>query len=95
MSGLVESGRIAELILLLVALEAVAFALLGGRLRGLALGELAGTLTAGAALLLALRAALRAEDWTAVAGWLALAGLAHGADLLHRWRRGRADRGAA
>jgi hypothetical protein len=85
-SALVESGRIAELILLLVALEALAFALLGRRVRGLELGGLAGTLAAGAALLLALRAALRAEPWTAVAGWLALAGVAHAADLLRRWR---------
>ena len=95
MSTLVESGRIAELILLLVALEMAAFAILGRRIRGLALRDLAGTLAAGAALLLALRAALRGEPWMAVAGWLALAGTAHAADLLRRWRGGRADRGAA
>ncbi len=87
MSAWVESGRIAELILLLVLLEALAFALLGRRARGLELRQVAGTLAAGAALLLALRAALRDEPWTAVAGWLALAGVAHAADLLRRWRR--------
>ena len=87
MSALVESGRIAELILLLVGLEALAFVVLGRRVPGLGIRELAGTLAAGAALLLALRAALRGEPWTAVAAWLALAGLAHAADLLRRWRR--------
>lgn len=87
MSEWVESGRIAELILLLVLLEALAFALLGRRAHGLELRQVAGTLAAGAALLLALRAALRDEPWTAVAGWLALAGVAHAADLLRRWRR--------
>lgn len=90
MSALVESGRIAELILLLVVIEALAFTLLGQRVRGLGLRELVGTLAAGAALLLALRAALRDEPWTAVASWLALAGVAHAADLLRRWSRGRA-----
>jgi apolipoprotein N-acyltransferase len=45
------------------------------------------TLRAGAALLLALRAAITGAAWPWIAAWLAAAGLAHLADLRTRWSR--------
>jgi len=88
MTELFASGRIVELILVLVALEAAGLVALR-RLRGVG-PPLASTLTnllSGAALLLALRAALVGSGWVWIALWL-LAGLAaHLGDLALRWRR--------
>jgi hypothetical protein len=47
-----------------------------------------GNLVSGAALMLAVRAALLDEPWPIVAAWLLFALLAHVTDLLVRWRRG-------
>jgi len=85
MSALFASGRIIDAILALVALEAVALAAWRWRTgRGLPPAALAANLCAGAALLLALRAALTGAAWSIVAVWL-LAGLAaHAMDLRAR-----------
>jgi hypothetical protein len=81
------SGRIIDGILLLVAVEALVLAWLSRR-SGLPLPGLLATLASGAALMLALRAALTGAGWMSVAFWL-LAGLvAHGADLGLRLRAG-------
>ncbi|MCJ2015008.1 hypothetical protein [Methylobacterium sp. J-076] len=82
MDGLFASGRIVDLILVGVAAEAVLlFVLCRGFGR---FAPFAATLAAGAALMLALRAALTGAPWPVVAGWM-LAGLvAHGADLALR-----------
>jgi len=85
------SGRIVDAILLLVAVEALALAWIGRR-RGLPLPSLLANLASGAALMLALRAALVGAGWIAVAGWM-LAGLvAHLADLNLRFRAATAQR---
>lgn len=55
--------------------------------RGMSPGEFLPNLAAGLALMLALRAGLGGGGWTAVAAGLLVAGLAHVADLKHRWRR--------
>lgn len=84
---LFASGHVADLILLLVVFEAaglLALRRLTGR--GVAARELLPNLAAGATLILALRSALRGEPWTMTALWLLLALIAHGADLLARWR---------
>jgi hypothetical protein len=79
--------RFIDAILALVALEAVA--VLGIRAaRGVGpapLGFLC-TLLAGAFLLLAMRHALAGASTSLVAGCLALAGMAHVADLALRWK---------
>ena len=91
MAALFESGRIVDLILLIILLEAVVF---GGvalvrrgradrpRLRGLLFN-----LAAGACLLMALRSVLTGAEWTAAGAWLAAALVAHIADLTQRLRR--------
>ncbi|MEH3061342.1 MAG: hypothetical protein PGN33_00760 [Methylobacterium radiotolerans] len=88
------SGRIVDGILLLVALEALALAWLARR-GGPPLPSLLANLASGAALMLALRAALVGAGWVAVAGWM-LAGLvAHLADLGLRVRAATAQRRSA
>lgn len=89
MAEIFASGRVVDAILVLMLAEAVALTILRQRYgRGPATAPLLCFLVAGAALMLALRAALTDAAWTSVAGWLLLAFLAHGADLALRWRRG-------
>ncbi|MEL6064275.1 MULTISPECIES: hypothetical protein [unclassified Methylobacterium] len=85
------SGRIIDAILLLVAGEALLLVWIARR-RGLPLPSLLANLASGAALMLALRAALVGAGWVTVAGWM-LAGLvAHLADLNLRFRAATAQR---
>ncbi len=86
MQALFASGHIVDLILVLVAVEAALLGVWHRRTgRGVALGAMAATLCSGAALMLAVRAALVGAWW----GWVAaalLAGLvAHLVDLRGRW----------
>jgi len=75
-------------IVVLIALEGLFIAWLERRGRSpLRLREVLGNLVSGAALMLAVRAALRDEPWTNFAAWLLFALLAHLTDLLVRWRR--------
>jgi hypothetical protein len=86
--GLFDSGRVIELILGLMLLEAVALVLWHQRTgRGIAPLDLCINLCAGALLLLALRAAIVASDPLAAAPFLAAALVAHIADLARRWNR--------
>jgi hypothetical protein len=81
------SGRVADLLLGLMALEAAllgVYRLLAGR--GPSLTELLANLGAGACLLLALRALLTGAGWQAAALWLSGALILHLADLATRWR---------
>ena len=85
---LFASGRVVELILGLMMLEAAV--LIAWRRRtgsGIAPLDLVINLCAGALLLLALRAAIIASDPLAAAPFLAAALVAHVADLARRWRR--------
>jgi hypothetical protein len=86
MQQLVASGRVVDLILVLVAVELVFLGYIRAR-RGTGIGwrALLPNLLAGASLLLALRAAITGADWPWIAVWLAAAGLAHVADLRTRW----------
>lgn len=86
MAALFESGRIVDLILGMMLLEALALGIWRRRTgRGVPLPGLLTNLAAGACLLLALRAALGGDGWEMVAVWLG-AGLAtHVADLRGRW----------
>jgi len=85
LGSLVASGRIVDLILLLVAAE-VAFVALAGDRFGPRAPLLAG-LAAGAGLLLALRAGLSGAPWPWIAGALALGGGAHLTELALRRRK--------
>jgi hypothetical protein len=87
MGELFASGRIVDLILGLMLLEALVLLAYRRRTgRGIAPGNLVVSLLAGALLLLALRLALTGEVWPAIAACLALALVAHLWDLARRWR---------
>lgn len=87
MRELFVSGRLADLVLILVIVEAALIAgywrLTGKGIRAL---DLLPNLFAGFFLVLALRAVLTGQDWTWSCACLALAGLAHVADMARRWR---------
>ncbi|WP_204165182.1 hypothetical protein [Methylobacterium radiodurans] len=84
---LVVSGRIVDMILLLVAAEAALVAL--GFVRFGPRAPLLAGLAAGAGLLLALRTGLAGAPWPWTAGALALAGGAHLTELALRRSRTR------
>lgn len=82
MDGLFASGRIVDLILVGVAVEAMILLVLcrsAGRF-----APFGATIAAGAALMLALRAALTGSPWPVVAGWMLAGLIAHVADLVLR-----------
>jgi hypothetical protein len=87
MAELFASGRLVDLILLVVVLEAAALLWLWlHSRRGVAPFDLLPNLCAGVFLLLALRAALSGLGWMGASGCLAAAGLAHLIDVCRRWR---------
>ncbi|MBS0531927.1 MAG: hypothetical protein JSS22_21420 [Proteobacteria bacterium] len=88
MAELFASGRLIDLILVIVTIEAT-FLLIYWRStgRGVSPGDLLPNLCAGAFLLLALRLSLGGAAWELSCGSLAFAGMAHLVDLNRRWRR--------
>ncbi|UHD18157.1 hypothetical protein [Thiocapsa bogorovii] len=87
MAELFASGRLIDLILGLVLVEAIALGVLH-RLtgKGVAPRDLVGLLLAGAFLLVAVRLALTGAEWFWIGLSLGLALVAHLADLALRWR---------
>jgi hypothetical protein len=87
MAELFASGRVVDLLLLLLALEGLLLIAWHRRSgRGIPPAEVLGFLLAGACLMLALRAALTGAGWQVVGLWLALGGVAQAYDLWRRWR---------
>ncbi|MDE2306138.1 MAG: hypothetical protein KGL34_11290 [Gammaproteobacteria bacterium] len=82
------SGRVIDAILVFMAFEAVLL-IITRKLRG---ADTIAALAPGACLLLALRAALRHEDWTTIAALLLVALFAHLSDLRRRWTKTAAAR---
>ena len=82
------SGRLVDIIIGLTVLEAMILAV-HHRItrRGLALNDYALNLASGLFLMLALRAALAHSNGIWIAASLTAAGLAHGADILLRFRK--------
>jgi len=88
MADLFASGRLVDLILVVVAIEAAALTLYWSRARrGVAPFDLLPNLCAGLFLLLALRVTLAGAGWLMASACLAAAGLAHLTDLRRRWRK--------
>jgi hypothetical protein len=88
MAELFTSGRLIDIILIIVVIEAAAFLWMWRRFkRGIAPVDLLPNLCAGAFLLLALRVTLAGRGWMLACGCLAAAGVAHLTDLHRRWRR--------
>lgn len=80
--ALIAGGGIADLLVGLIVLEALALAWRQpGRLR-----QAWPSLAAGSGLALALRCALTGAPWPWLALCLAAAGAAHAVDVLRRWR---------
>jgi hypothetical protein len=87
MAELFASGRLVDLILTVVALEAVGLLWYWRSTgRGVAAIDLLPNLCAGTFLLLALRVTLGGGGWMMACGCLAVAGVAHLIDLSRRWR---------
>ena len=87
LAELYQSGRVVDLILGFVVLEALFIFLYHRRSgRGLAPAKLLNLLVPGACLLLALRAALAGAAWPLMAFWLLAALVSHLVDLRQRWR---------
>jgi len=87
-SGLFASGRVVDLILLVIAAEAAWLLRRPRRRGGRSVGEAAFALLPGVCLLLALRFALTGEHWSWIAGALAASFPLHLLDLQRR-RDGR------
>jgi hypothetical protein len=88
MAELFASGRLVDLILIIVAIEAACLVIYWRSTgSGVSPGDLLPNLFAGAFLLLALRLSLGGAGWQLCCGSLAAAGLAHLVDLGRRWRR--------
>lgn len=93
LAQLFASGRIIDVILALVALEGAALLLWHRRTgRGPAAIPLLCNLASGAALMLAVRAALTGAAWPAVATCLLLSLVAHASELVLRLRDPRKRR---
>jgi hypothetical protein len=87
MADLFANGRVVDLILVVVVIEAAALILYWRRARrGVAPFDLLPNLCAGAFLLLALRVTLAGDGGLTATGCLAAAGLAHLTDVYRRWR---------
>jgi hypothetical protein len=87
MAELFASGRIIDLILIMVVVEALLVWFYRRRTgRGLTLAAVAPTLTSGAMLMLALRAAIADLSWVWIALPLVLSLVAHLVDLVGRHR---------
>jgi hypothetical protein len=88
MNELFATGRVIDLILLLVVLEGLGLALLRRvTARGPLLRDILPTLISGGLLLVALRAAMADASWRLIAVPLLGALIAHLVDLSRRWRQ--------
>lgn len=87
MADLFASGRLVDLILLIVLIEAVVL-IVTWRVtgKGIAPLDLLPNLIAGVLLLLALRLTLADAGWMAVCFCLAASGIANVVDIMRRWR---------
>jgi hypothetical protein len=89
MADLFASGRIVDLIIGFMALEALALAAYRVFFRGsIPASGILTLLLPGLALLLALRGALVGASWTVIAAWLIASLVAHLIDLRSRIRAG-------
>ena len=87
MDGLFASGRIIDIILVLMVAEGVALGVLYRRSgRGIPLTQVVLNLVAGASLMLVVREALTGASWPTMAATLGIALIAHVLDMAQRWK---------
>jgi len=83
---LFATGRAVDGILALMLIESIALILIGRKSRrAMPAAQVLVSIGAGAALLLALRAALHRSPWQWISLWLIAALVAHLLDLRYRW----------
>ena len=88
MAEIVRSGLIADIIIALMLIEAMALHVYNRMTgSGISLSLMIGNVFAGICLLLALRAALTGLDWWWIAFWLAASLAGHLMDLRTRWHQ--------
>jgi hypothetical protein len=86
MSAWFANGRVIDAILALMVLEGFVLWIIRTRYgRGLPLRAIATLLASGAALMLALRAALTGAPWETVSAFLVVGLIAHLVDVASRW----------
>ena len=84
---LVMSGRVVDLVLVVMALESIVLWIYHKRTgKGLSPAQITVMMLAGVFLLLAMRAALTGGDWTLIAMCLTASFAVHLTDLATRWR---------
>ncbi|HEY0328178.1 MAG TPA: hypothetical protein VGC77_03690 [Rhodopseudomonas sp.] len=89
MADLFANGHFVDLVLIVVALEAVVLIGLWRLMRrGVPPGDFLPNLISGALMLLALRLTLAGYGWQIATACLSLAGVAHLYDIVRRWRNG-------
>lgn len=86
MQDLFTSGRIADVVLAIIAMEAIVLLTVAKRRGGVSLVGLIGNLLAGASLVVALKLALTGGHWALIAAALSASLVGHAADLWGRWR---------
>ena len=87
MNDAFASGHIIDAIIALMLLEAVLLGLVHNRTgRGIPLGGALSFLASGAALMLALRAALTGANWQHISAFMLIGLVAHLVDLWTRWK---------
>lgn len=82
-----SSGRVVDLVLLVMVLEVIVLGVLHRRTgRGIAATDLLAGMASGVCMMLALRAALTGMSWTWIGAALAASLVGHLLDLSRRWR---------
>lgn len=87
MASLFDSGMIADIVIAVMAAEAILLAAMRSRTGHIRISDIAGMLAAGVFLVLALRAALTGAGWPWIAVFLTAAFAAHVLDLRRQLRR--------
>ncbi len=88
LQGLVESGRIVDIMLAVIAVEVVV--LVGYRLvkqRGLSIASIVLNVGAGGSLMVALKLLYDGAAWQLIAAALVASAVFHTGDLAYRWRQ--------
>ncbi|MEM8982772.1 MAG: hypothetical protein AAGC71_07075 [Pseudomonadota bacterium] len=88
MQEIIESGRIVDIMVVVIAFEFIALALYRATTRrGIPLPALLANLAAGGSLMLALGSVLKGYAWQATAACLIVALISHVIDIASRWPR--------
>ncbi len=91
LQGLVESGRIVDIMLAVIAVEVAV--LIGYRIvkkRGLSIASIVLNVGAGGSLMVALKLLYDGASWQIIAAALVASAVFHAGDVVYRWRQAQA-----